>query len=67
MGDEVVGSFYESELQSVTININKEYKIEKILRKRKNKEGNFDYFVKFKGWPDKYNSWVQNLKKLQNE
>ena len=64
MGDEVVGSFYQSELQSVTVDLNTEYKIEKIIRKRKNKQGILEYLVKFKGWPNKYNSWVKNLKKV---
>ena len=31
--------------------------VEKVLRKRKRK-GVVEYFVKWKGYPDKFNSWV---------
>ena len=33
------------------------YRVEKVLRKRKRK-GVVEYFVKWKGYPDKFNSWV---------
>lgn len=48
--------FYKPELQKVTKN-NDVYRVEKILRKRKCK-GVTEYFVKWKGYPDKFNSWV---------
>ena len=65
MGDEVVGTFYEAELQSVIVGENKEYKVEKIIKKRKIKGGKTEYFVKFKGWPKKYNTWVTDIKNLE--
>ena len=55
-GEEVKGSFYDKKLQ----NIDKKddvYKVEKILRTRR-KNGVKEYFVKWKGYPDKFNSYV---------
>lgn len=55
--DEVLdGVFYEQELQKVE----KEddvYKIERIVKKKKVK-GKMEYLIKWKGYPDKFNSWV---------
>ena len=65
--DNVEGSFYQNELQKVRENPHKQYPIEKIITKRKTKQGETEYFVKFKGWPKKYNTWVKNLEPIQNE
>jgi len=58
------GSFYEQELQKT-----KEpefYMVEKILKERK-KKGKKQYYVKWMGWENKYNSWLdeQELKDIQ--
>ena len=47
------------------INNDDVYRVEKILRKRKRK-GIVEYFVKWKGYPDKFNSWIaeSNISKL---
>ena len=34
-----------------------EYKIEKVLGKKKIKNKNY-ILVKYKGWPDKFNEWI---------
>ena len=61
--DEIVkGIFYEPELQKVEI-INDIYLIEKVIRQRK-KGKKTEYYVKWKGYPDKFNSWVTNVIKL---
>ena len=55
-GEILDGTFYEAELQKV----NKEddvCRVEKGLHKRKRK-GVVEYFVKWKVYPDKFNSWV---------
>ena len=65
MSEKVEGRFYEQELQAVRINKNKEYKIEKIIKKRKVAGNNIEYLVKFKGWPKKYNSWVKDITKIK--
>ena len=55
-GEILDGTFYEAELQKV-IKEDDVYRVEKVLRKRKRK-GLVEYFVKWKGYSDKFNSWV---------
>ena len=55
-GEILDGTFYEAELQKV-IKEDDVYRVEKVLHKRKRK-GVVEYFVKWKGYPDKFNSWV---------
>ena len=55
-GEILDGTFYEAELQKV-VKEDDVYRVEKVLRKRKHK-GVVEYFVKWKGYPDKFNSWV---------
>ena len=55
-GDIISGTFYEYELQKVT----KEddvYRVEKII-KRRTRNGQREAFVKWKGYPSRYNSWL---------
>ena len=61
--EEVLGFFYEQELQQVFLDGDPFFKIEKIIKKRK-KRGRLEYFVKFKNWPKKYNTWVLNVRVL---
>lgn len=51
------GTFYAQELQKINVNLKDAFKIEKIVKTRK-RGGNKEYFVKWKYWPDKFNSWV---------
>jgi hypothetical protein len=51
-GEEIQGTFYEQELQKTSQEI---FRIEKIIRKRGNKS-----LVKWYGYPDSFNSWVDN-------
>ena len=55
-GEILEGTFYEPELQKIIKNYDV-YRVEKILRKRKRK-GVVEYLVKWKGYADKFNSWV---------
>ena len=48
-GEEIIGSFYEKELQKTN---QKEFRIEKILEK-----GN-KLYVKWKGYNSSFNSWI---------
>ena len=53
LNDEIIkGIFYERELQK-TKNTSEVYVIEKIVRRNKNK-----YLVKWRGYSDDFNSWV---------
>ena len=52
LGEKITGSFYESELQKTNQNI---FRIEKVIRRDQKKK---KALVKWKGYPDKFNSWV---------
>ena len=52
--EEIKGTFYEPELQKTKQQV---FRIEKVLEKGKNKS-----WVKWKGYSDKFNSWVDNKK-----
>ena len=56
-GDTLQGTFYEQELQKVIVPKNKEFKIEKVIDRKRAGSKNLLY-VKWLGWPDAFNSWV---------
>ena len=61
-GKDIEGTFYEQEL---SLDTTKEYKVEKVLRKKKIK--GIDYaLVKWLGYDNKFNSWepIENIRKL---
>ena len=49
--------FYEHEL--LRVHDSADYRVEKVLRSRKKRGGEKEYFVKWKGWDDSFNSWVK--------
>ena len=51
----VEGTFYEQDLQKVSLSAHALFRIEKVLKRKKGQ-----LLVKWKGWPDKYNSWIPN-------
>ena len=55
-GEVIQGTFYDRELQHV-VKTDEVYKIEKIMRTRRRGRKK-EYFVKWRGYPDKFNSWV---------
>ena len=56
----MIGTFYEKELQKVRKDADALYLIDKVLRRRR--RGNkTEYFVSWKGYPSKFNSWVSNI------
>ena len=59
--EEIKGGFYEQELQLV--HEPEEYRIEKVL-KTKRVNGKVLHLVKWKGWSNKFNSWVENVRNL---
>ena len=62
-GDDIEGSFYEQEL--LKTQEPDFYEVESVLKTRK-KKGKTEHFVKFLGWPKKYNAWVdaQNVRDI---
>jgi len=50
--EEIQGTFYEQELQKTSQEV---YRIEKIVKKGKTMQ-----LVKWKGYPESFNSWVDN-------
>lgn len=55
-GDEQIkGGFYDFELTPVSTDI---FRIEKVLKTKKNNRGQKLFFVKWKGFDQKYNSWI---------
>ena len=57
-GEPIEGSFYEAELQKVKMTGDRMFHVEKIL-KRHVVKGEKQVFVKWKNWPEKFNSWVK--------
>ena len=52
-GEEIIGSFYEKELQKTN---QKDIRIEKVLNKKDNK-----LYVKWKGFDNSLNSWIDSF------
>ena len=48
--EEIIGTFYEKELQKLN---QKQFRIEKVIKKKGNK-----LFVKWKGYDNSFNSWI---------
>lgn len=57
--EDIRGTFYQEELQKVSLNSDTTYKIEKILDTKKEK-GKTLHYVKWLFWPKKFNSWIEN-------
>ena len=49
-GEEIIGTFYEKELQKTS---QEEFRIEKVIRRKGNK-----LYVKWKGYDNSFNSWI---------
>jgi hypothetical protein len=62
-GESIKGKFYEQELQRVVKQEEDEYIVEKVLKTRK-RNGRLEHYVKWHGYPDKFNSWTTSLHKL---
>ena len=55
MNESIFGTYYQQELQKV--DMPKKFAIEKVLKQKK--DGNrILYFVKYKGYPSKFNEWI---------
>ena len=56
--EEVKGTFYEEELQPVTLDKEGAFKVEKVLKTR-GRGPKKELYVKWLNWPTKYNSWIK--------
>ena len=53
-GTPVKGTFYEEDLQKVTVDDDMLWRVEKVLKRRHGQ-----MLVRWKGWPSKYHSWIK--------
>lgn len=62
MGEDIKGSFYREEIQPVKYDPDTdEYRVERIIKTRIDKNTRKkSHLVKWLGWPDKFNSWVND-------
>ncbi|GFW02003.1 uncharacterized transposon-derived protein F54H12.3 [Trichonephila clavipes] len=60
-GEEIKGTYYEAELQKVVDS--GFYPVENVIKQRK-RRGITEYFVKFLGYPEKFNDWVTDIQKV---
>ena len=49
-GEEIIGSFYEKELQKIN---QKEFRIEKVIKRKCD-----NLYVKWRGYNNSFNSWI---------
>ena len=58
LNEPINGKFYEQELQLV--GISDVFAIDKVIKTRR-RNGQVEYFVKWRGYPEKFNSWTTNV------
>ena len=56
-GDEIIGTFYEKELQKTN---QQKFRIEKVIKRKGDK-----LYVKWKGFDSSFNSWIDKKKLLK--
>jgi len=56
--EEIEGTFYEKELQKVHFDQDKSFIIETILKKRKGPGGKIQLLVKWQGYSEQFNEWI---------
>jgi hypothetical protein len=56
LGEDIKGDFYQEEVQPIEEN---RFLVEKVIKKRKDAQGEQEYFIKWKGWAPKFNSWIK--------
>ena len=59
-GEEIKGKFYEQEIQPVKHSATDAYAVERVIKTRRRGKRT-EYFVKWRNYPDKFNSWVDNI------
>ena len=61
--DEIAGSFYAQELNQVIKKDEDLWDVEKVVRKRRRKDGTMEYLVKWLGYGPEHNQWVTSIEK----
>ena len=56
-GEEIIGTFYEKELQKAN---QEEFRIEKVIKRKGNK-----IYVKWKGYNNPFNNWIDKASLVQ--
>ena len=66
MGESLQGTFYDNELQKVKKSVNTLYRVEEIVKEKMMGRKKW-LWVKWKGYPSKFNSWVaaSSLQKIK--
>jgi len=59
-GELIKGRFYESEIQKVLKSDDEHFDVDRILKTRK-RGGKIEYLVPWKGYPSKFNCWIDEL------
>ena len=54
-GEEVKGGFYNEQLQKTDQTI---YRVDKVIRYRRRADGTREAYVRWSGYPDKFNEWI---------
>jgi hypothetical protein len=62
-GETIKGAFYEPEIQLV-VKTDDVFIVERIVKTRR-RGGRVEYFVKWRGYPDKFNSWTFDVVTLK--
>jgi len=65
-GEVIKGKFYEQEIQPVVHKEDDTYIVEKVLKTRR-RLGRTEYFVKWRNYPEKFNSWVDNVTAINGQ
>ena len=63
LGEKIDGSFYNEQLQKTNQEI---YRVDRVLRKRTRKDGTQEVYVRWAGYPDKFNQWLKATDVLQS-
>jgi hypothetical protein len=64
-GEKILGKFYNEELVTIDFDPEAPCKIDKIIKRRK-KNGIVQLFVSWKGWPQKFNSWINEADLIED-
>ena len=59
-GEEIKGKFYEQEIGTITHRTEEQYVAERVIKTRRQGK-HTEYYVKWRNYPDKFNSWVDDI------